>query len=185
VNEHENYAAARNNRVQALRAVYGDGMLVKLTIHHAGKSSIYLDDMPSVIEDPANISTISETALRDLDHGIRLLTPKVFGAVSPAQAKTLANLYMQRGALYNAASKKLARNGETLSEGTIRVEVRCGGRGEGRWSQTDFQRYASMDFMMAGRYGNEIGKALAVAMNPDAKLCGQIVESAMRQEFGS
>lgn len=38
--------------------------------------------------------------------------------------------------------------------------------------------------MMGGRYGNEVAKALAVASNPTAKLCGAIVKEAMRKEFG-
>jgi hypothetical protein len=35
--------------------------------------------------------------------------------------------------------------------------------------------------MMGGRYGNEVAKALAVSMNPTAKLCGEIVKDAMRR----
>lgn len=38
--------------------------------------------------------------------------------------------------------------------------------------------------MMGGRYGNEVAKALAVAANPTAKLCGEIVREAMVREFG-
>jgi hypothetical protein len=43
---------------------------------------------------------------------------------------------------------------------------------------------ASRDFMLGGRYGNQIAKALAVATNPTAKLCGSIVQEAMSKEFG-
>ena len=37
--------------------------------------------------------------------------------------------------------------------------------------------------MMAGRYGDEMGKGLAVSTNPTAKLCGEMVKEAMRKEF--
>lgn len=37
---------------------------------------------------------------------------------------------------------------------------------------------------MGGRYGNPIAKALAVATNPTAKLCGEMVKEAMRKDYG-
>ena len=48
----------------------------------------------------------------------------------------------------------------------------------------DLEEMASRDFVMGGRYGNEIARGLAVATNPTAKLCGSIVREAMRKEFG-
>jgi len=35
---------------------------------------------------------------------------------------------------------------------------------------------------MGGRYGNEMARAMSVATNPYAKLCGGIVKEAMRAE---
>jgi hypothetical protein len=56
-------------------------------------------------------------------------------------------------------------------------------RKEAKWSVVDFEENASRDFMMGGRYGNEIAKALAVSANPTAKLCGEMVREAMRKEY--
>lgn len=38
--------------------------------------------------------------------------------------------------------------------------------------------------MLGGRYGNEVAKALAVSSNPTAKLCGDIMRTALREEYG-
>jgi len=57
-------------------------------------------------------------------------------------------------------------------------------RREAKWSVVGFEENASRDFMMGGRYGNEIAKALAVSANPTAKLCGEMVREAMRKEYG-
>jgi hypothetical protein len=56
-------------------------------------------------------------------------------------------------------------------------------RREAKWSAVDFEENASKDFMMGGRFGNEIAKALAVSTNPTAKLCGEMVREAMRKEY--
>ena len=48
----------------------------------------------------------------------------------------------------------------------------------------EFEEHASRDFVMGGRYGNEIARALAVSANPTAKLCGEMVREAMRKEYG-
>lgn len=37
---------------------------------------------------------------------------------------------------------------------------------------------------MAGLYGSEMGRVLGVAVNPTARLCGEIVGAAMRREVG-
>ena len=48
---------------------------------------------------------------------------------------------------------------------------------------TEWEENASRDFMVGGRYGNEVAKALAVAANPTAKLCGEMVREAMKKEY--
>jgi hypothetical protein len=48
----------------------------------------------------------------------------------------------------------------------------------------DFEENASRDFVMGGRYGNQIAGKLAVGANPTAKLCGEMVREALRREFG-
>ncbi len=71
-------------------------------------------------------------------------------------------------------AKALALNGAEL-----RLEE---GR-EKQWKVTEWEENASRDFMVGGRYGNEIAKALAVAANPTAKLCGEMVREAMKKEY--
>ena len=204
------YASARNNRVVALRMVYGDGMLVKLWVEkdvtdeegrQTKNSYLVSDGLPAL--DSFNMEELTmrkatQKILADLTQGIVLLTPRtVFGAVSPQQATHLANLYMQRGRIYRVAAQKLAKHG--LLVGSVRtstgvmirdVELKAEFRAsaaqkESHWSSLDFEENASKDFMMAGRYGNTWGKGLAVATNPTAKLCGEIVKGAMRNEVGT
>ncbi len=122
--------------------------------------------------------------MADLARGIDLLSPKtIFGAVSPQQATNLANLHMQRGQLFRVAAQKLTKNGTTVEHATLKAEFRLQQQKQSSWSRLDFEENASRDFMIAGRYGNEIGKALAVATNPTAKLCGEMVKEAMKKEF--
>ena len=50
------------------------------------------------------------------------------------------------------------------------------------WDRMRFEEEGSRCFFMAGVYGSEVGKAMAVAANPYARLCGSIVKEAMRRE---
>jgi len=173
IEEHPNYASARNNRAQALRRVYGDSILLKKSTTSSEQTP--LD--PSPCEE--TLSNASNTILIDLSTAISLLTPPTpFSPLSPRAAKTLSQAYTQRGAIYHLTSKSLS---STNSEHQLRAEPN---RREASWSKVDFEENASRDFMMGGRYGNEVAKALAVASNPTAKLCGAIVKEAMRKEFG-
>jgi hypothetical protein len=71
-------------------------------------------------------------------------------------------------------------NGSKIHNATIRAEFRVKkGLPEASWDVSDFKHAASDNFMMAGRYGNKLGRQMAVWTNPDAKLCG-----AMRKEYG-
>lgn len=167
ISEHPNYASARNNRAQAARRLYGDGMLLV-----GGKTE------PQPLLDDATEDERRQMAgivLSDLDQAISLLTPKSpFAALSPQQAKTLSLVYTQRAAIYHATSKLM------LSTRLIVPD----GRKEAMWERLDFEEAASRDFTMGGRYGNEVAKGLAVSTNPTAKLCGQMVREAMRKEYG-
>jgi hypothetical protein len=170
--EYPNYASARNNRAQALRRIYGDGILVRLPGAPSTENAAPLDSSPS----EATLLPTSTTILTDLSTAISLLTPLTpFAAISPQAAKTLSQAYTQRGALYHLTAKRLS-----LKEAELRVGV---GRVEAYWSSIEFEEYASRDFTMGGRYGNEIAKALAVSANPTAKLCGDMVREAMRKEY--
>lgn len=165
--EYPNYASARNNRVQALRRLYGDTMLL----------ADHVDDANCLIQNPdtAEKHRMAAVALEDLDISISLLSPRMaFAVISPQAAKTLCLAYTQRAAIYLTTGKHIGGGRTTLEDG----------RRESRWSKMDFEEAASRDFAMGGRYGNDIAKALAVSSNPTAKLCGQIVREAMKKEYG-
>ncbi|KAL2129940.1 hypothetical protein VTI74DRAFT_7084 [Chaetomium olivicolor] len=167
IQEHPEYASARNNRAQALRRLYGDSMLVA----DAPKNPQALLQQ---IDDAERLEAV-KMVLGDLDRAIALLTPKIaYSTLSPQHARTLSNAHTQRAAIYLMTSKLI---------GTKSVSVDAE-RPEGKWAKLDFEERASRDFAMGGRYGNEIAKGLAVSTNPTAKLCGQMVREAMKKEYG-
>lgn len=173
IEDYPNYASARNNRAQALRRMYGDGLLV------TNPSPPSLPGLNNALDPSPTETTLLSAAtsiLTDLSTAISLLTPSTpFAALSPQSAKTLSQAYTQRGALYYLTAKALAVNGAELRVAESRREK--------GWRTVHFEENASADFMVGGRYGNEIAKALAVAANPTAKLCGDMVREAMRKEY--
>jgi hypothetical protein len=167
IDKYPNYASARNNRVQALRRLYGDTMLL----------DSFSDASQSLIPSPNSDEKkkIAIKSLSDLDSCIRLLSPpSLFSAISPQAAKTLSLVYTQRAAIYHMTSKKLQTTPIALGSD----------RKESSWTKLDFENAASQDFALGGRYGNEIAKGLAVSTNPTAKLCGEMVREAMKKEYG-
>lgn len=171
VEEYPDYASARNNRAQALRRIYGDGVLVQNSSKGPEDAQV-LDTEAS----ETTLLSVSSTILNDLTTAIILLTPITpYSPLSPQAAKTLSQAYTQRGALYHLTAKRLSSTGADL-----RID---GSRKETSWKAVDFEENASMDFMLGGRFGNEIAKALAVSTNPTAKLCGEMVKEAMRKEY--
>lgn len=173
--EYPNYASARNNRAQALRRVYGDAMLLKSS---AGASSREVAAALDTSASDSDVLKASKTVLCDLDTAISLLTPQTpFAAISSRAAKTLSQAYTQRGALYHLSAKCLSSEPEKTR---LRMDET---RKEAVWSVVEFEENASRDFMLGGRYGNEIARALAVSTNPTAKLCGDMVREAMKKEY--
>jgi hypothetical protein len=151
--EYPNSASSLNNYAQIIRLLHGNALL-----------------------SPAQSALATKVYTR-LSKAISLLTPPLpQAAISPAQCKTLAQAHTQRGALLYGFAKALTRssNAEQLLES---ISILKG------YTVVDLEEAASRDFFMGGRYGNEVGKALAVHTNPTAKLCGQMVQSAMRREF--
>ncbi|KAI1869140.1 uncharacterized protein JN550_006127 [Neoarthrinium moseri] len=164
ISDFPQYASARNNRAQALRRLYGNAILVETA------------DPQALVRDAsaAEKSEAAMTVMADLDKAISLLTPRsLFGSISPVAGKTLSLAHTQRAALYHMTAKCFAAG---------RLDL--GDRQERGWDKIDFEAAASRDFALGGRYGNEIAKGLAVATNPTAKLCGQIVREAMKKEYG-
>lgn len=165
--DHPNYASARNNRAQIMRRLYGDTMLLNVT---SGMP------MPLITEPNSDDKIVAAaTALKDLDTSIALLTPESFrSSMSPTAAKTLSMAFTQRAAIYLKTSKLLQD----------RALVMDPSRREAHWKRFQFEEAASHDLAYGGRYGNEVAKGLAVSVNPTAKLCGQIVRQAMKEEYG-
>ncbi|KAK1514032.1 uncharacterized protein CCOS01_13972 [Colletotrichum costaricense] len=167
IEAYPNYASARNNRVQALRRLYGDTMLLA----GAPPTPQRLVQAPESTE----LIRYSKIALEDSEKSIALLTPRtMFGAMSPQAAKTLSLAYTQRAAIYHMTAKLVEEHSVQVAEG----------RREASWTKLVFEEAASRDFAYGGRYGNEIAKGLAVSTNPTAKLCGQMVREAMKKEYG-
>ncbi|CAG8979059.1 hypothetical protein HYALB_00000188 [Hymenoscyphus albidus] len=183
INEHPTYASARNNRAQALRRVYGDGVLVQQAEGQEDGGIEVEAERLCKATDTQELSSVSKTLLLDLKTAIHLLTPPPYSPISPTAAKTLSLAYTQRGAIYLRTAKLLSIPGSKLIFSSQGQE---GGEGveEAKWETIDFEEAAARDFMWGGRYGNEVSKALAVATNPTAKLCGSIVREAMVREFG-
>lgn len=151
-------AALGNDLAQVLRLRHGSELMSKSLIQRTNAS------------DPA------VRALDALNTAIQLLTPaSPLAALSPTQCRTLAQAHMQRGAMRYGAAKHIA-----ASDGSRVLDTAPAFKD---WTRTSLEEAASRDFFMGGRYGNEIGRALAVHTNPTAKLCGQMVQDAMRREF--
>lgn len=168
ISQNPAYASAKNNRAQAIRRMYGDGMLV-VGVHTLDGPLI------SGCEREERLLA-SEQALSDLDACISSLSPVgTHPRLSPHAAKTLSMAHTQRAAIYHQTSKMMGQGG-TLDLSS--------GRREASWGQLDFEEAASRDFALGGRFGNEIAKGLAVSTNPTAKLCGQMVREAMKKEYG-
>ncbi|KAK7746869.1 hypothetical protein SLS53_002057 [Cytospora paraplurivora] len=168
ISANPSYASARNNRVQANRRLFGDGVLV---------AGVQPSDSPLIARpDPEEKRSVGSQILLDLDICVSLLTPDVPNPrLSRQAAKTLSSAHTQRAAIYLQTSKMLVRGGvlEVAPE-----------RKEASWQKINFEEAASLDFALGGRYGNDIAKGLAVSTNPTAKLCGQIVREALKKEYG-
>ena len=162
IDQFPNSAALLNDHAQIFRLLHGDNVIISYEVS------------------PLSSDVISKAskALSGLNQAIRILSPPTPQAgVSPTQCRTLAQAHTQRGALYHAASKALTTR--PSNKGVPEVVISS----LRHWKALDFEEAASRDFFMGGRYGNEVGKALAVHTNPTAKLCGQMVQDAMRREF--
>ncbi|MCJ1477736.1 hypothetical protein MMC13_006409 [Lambiella insularis] len=160
VSEHPTYASAYLNRAQALRLKHGDHLY----------------------RNPC-----ADRMIADLYRTIVLSTPaSPTLPVSPTQARTLANAHTFRGMLLHIASKDLLLETgtavdtsgvahKTTEMPSLLINLTVG----------QVQEMASHDFQLGGRYGSTIARAMAVKTNPYAKLCGSIVQEAMRKELGN
>ncbi|KAI9869511.1 MAG: hypothetical protein M1813_000300 [Trichoglossum hirsutum] len=163
ITAHPTYASAYNNRAQMLRLQHGDHVLVNLPTGTCKKEGL---------------RDIAEAVLRDLNTAINLATPpSPTESISKSRALILAQAHTQRGALLHTTAKALARSHFDPSEALTTPHLFPG------WGVERFEEASSRDFFLGGRYGNGIGRAMAVHTNPCAKLCGSIVQEAMKKEF--
>jgi hypothetical protein len=153
LDEHPSYASAYNNRAQLRR-------------WH--------------VDDAADAAAEQQLALQDLDTAIKLASSsRADGAVSAPQAKLLAAAWTQRGAVFWGMGQRWTGSME---------EERQRKMGEGQgvewagWDGVRLEEEGSRCFFMAGLYGSEIGRTMAVRTNPYARLCGGIVREAMKRE---
>jgi hypothetical protein len=163
--EYPSYASIHNNKAQALRRKFGDSVLLRCTNPLPGLFGTY----PLKDEDFAEAA---KHILTSLENAISLLSPlSPSASISPQAAKTLSQAYTQRGALYHITAKQMVSDPDAV----LRLPKDL--------LSENLEEMASSDFMMGGRYGNEIAKSLAVATNSTAKLCGGIVRQAMKMDF--
>ena len=128
----------------------------------------YPDGRPSLWNNRAQVRRLSNNvagALDDLSQIIRYWSTSKNVPTSPDHAKVLSFAYTHRATIYMLASK-----GQI--SGILEDE-----------SSEGLEERASHDFSMAGKYGSELARAMAVRTNPYAKMCGAIVQTAMRSEM--
>ena len=128
----------------------------------------YPNGRPSLWNNRAQVRRLSNNvagALDDLSEAIRSSTPPKNVIAPPNNAKVLAFAYSHRATIYMLAARGEI-TGILNDESSERLEER-----------------ASHDFSMAGKHGSELSRAMAVRTNPYAKMCGAIVQTAMRNEM--
>ncbi|KAG9246119.1 hypothetical protein BJ878DRAFT_540619 [Calycina marina] len=174
VERYPKYASARNNRVQAIRTIHGDDLLI------APKSSG--GDQSDVIKR----KEAAGLALDDLATGIRLLTASSMEMpISPRSAQTLANLHTQKATILNITSKLLSKSPPNSTTSLIIPVIERSNNGTEAELKTanDFADQVHLEFQLGAWYGNELAEKMVTATNPMAKLCGEIVSGAMRKEI--
>lgn len=128
--------------------------------------------LPDSSSCPDNLRSI----LLDLEAAIETASPaNPLAPISVADARVLSQAHTHRGYLFLRAATSpqhlenlVATNLPSLS---------------GVLAPSRFEEMASRDFSIAGRYGNEVARQLAVKTNPYAKLCGQIIKEALQREI--
>ena len=128
----------------------------------------YPNGPPSLWNNRAQVRRLSNNvagALDDLSQAIRSSIQLKNLPTSPDHAKVLSFAYTHRATIYMLAARGEIQ-GILDGESSERLEER-----------------ASHDFSMAGKHGSELARAMAVRTNPYAKMCGAIVQTAMRNEF--
>jgi hypothetical protein len=115
------------------------------------------------------------TLWSDLCTAIRIELPEQPNRkVCELQARILRAGYAQRGYLMWKAAKRV--NQKSLNAGNLPEELKG-------LTQSEMEDKARADLEMAGRYGDQEAMKMAVSANPYARLCGNIVQEAMKVEI--
>jgi hypothetical protein len=141
-------------------------------VNRAQASRLLID-----VDDLLSSGHASESAriFDDLSRGIEFATPSnSSGGASAHQSKVLASAYTHRGFLLLKVAD-MVKNGRPV-HGLDSVKSS---------NAASIEETASEDFARGGRYGNALGKQMAVRTNPYAKMCGAIVKDALQQEIAS
>jgi hypothetical protein len=175
ITDHPDYASAYNNRGQLHRWRFGDFGPPSL--------ALYSGSSPHHQQQQQQLASVVQT-LTDLATAIELASPRSpSAAVSPHQAKILASAWTQRGAVFLSVARGLKRAGlETLPSVALAASVEDRVEEWTGWDRMRFEEEVSRCFYVAGLYGSEVGRAMAVMANPYARLCGAIVKEAIRGE---
>jgi hypothetical protein len=123
---------------------------------------------PSLWNNRAQVRRLSNNvqgALDDISEVIRIATPPQKTTPSVDNARVLSHVHTHRATIY-----MLIARGEII--GTLESQ-----------SPEWLEERASHDFALAGRYGSDLARAMAVRTNPYAKMCGAIVQTALKKEM--
>ncbi|KAK2745099.1 hypothetical protein FQN57_004006 [Myotisia sp. PD_48] len=161
INDNPRYAPAYLNRAQAIR------LLIDARQPYSSSAS---ENSPNV--------PLSTLLFENLSKTIALLTPESSESlISPFHSRTLASAYTHRAyILYKVARSKDEKEKAYDREHLLPLPLQD-------LSDERLEDMASFDFQLGGRYGNEAAKQMAVGTNPYAKMCGAIVQDAMKAEI--
>jgi hypothetical protein len=110
-------------------------------------------------------------ALSDLNKAISFESPSSHtDPISDLQASLLSKAHTHRGYILLKASQAAKQ-----PESTLPIEL-------AGMNSEQLEELASKDFFVGGRFGNKLARELSVKTNPYAKMCGVIVQEAMKQE---
>ena len=169
------YASAYNNRAQIR------GLLLRRKQAVAGEDT---NSAPEQLQLASSTSPGVATVESDLHSAITLATggggtihpfpaSSPLERVSPAQAKVLQSAYNQLATLY-LVFFRAAKGADADAEGQY--------SGDLAMSPEHWEERASHCFRLAGRYGSELGRAMAVRTNPYARMCAGMVREVMKRE---
>lgn len=156
------------------------GKLTNIINHNPGYASAYANRAQAyrLLSDASSNTDILLSILADLETAIDKASPASPSAqVSEQNGRVLSQAYTHRGYLFFRAATSSQHWNELVS---LKLPSLCGVT-----EPSQFEEMANRDFGIAGAYGSEIARQLAVKTNPYARLCGQIVKEALQREIAT